>query len=380
MLQTATPETKTPEPRRRVEPLIEPRTQTMGWGGHLAGAREQNVNLQRTYGNQAVLRSKKNLTPLPPSRSGLIQRKCACGNGAGTCAQCQQQVSLQTKLRISEPGDPYEQEADRIAGEVISVPEPLLQKVPTPLPVGQSPTEVPPIVQEALNTPGESLDPATQAFMKSRFGHDFSQVRIHTDSKAAESAKSINSLAYTVKQDVVFGTQQYAPNTQKGRQLLAHELTHVVQQQHQPMVQRQQIPSPGTSAAVTSFTLNITTQIAWAITALSIRPVREEETWVCLGGAPEYDKPRILLNYLIQFQGNNAFAQLVAQRPPAIDLETYLDSVSQYLWSLLRDQFMVMIADRMRRNSSFRVKVERAAGGEGCGRVPYLESGDTAIV
>ncbi len=66
--------------------------------------------------------------------------------------------------------------------------------------------------------------------MEPRFGHDFSQVRIHTDERAAETARAVNALAYTVGRDVVFGAGQYAPQTDEGRRLLAHELTHVVQQ------------------------------------------------------------------------------------------------------------------------------------------------------
>src|SRR5690348_10689940 len=71
--------------------------------------------------------------------------------------------------------------------------------------------------------------------MESRFGQDFSQVRVHTDTKAAESARAVNALAYTVGQDVVFGEGQYTPGTQEGKSLLAHELTHVVQQDAGPV-------------------------------------------------------------------------------------------------------------------------------------------------
>jgi len=66
--------------------------------------------------------------------------------------------------------------------------------------------------------------------MESRIGHDFSQVRVHADARAAESAGAVNALAYTVGQDIVFGPGRYAPQTSEGRRLLAHELTHVVQQ------------------------------------------------------------------------------------------------------------------------------------------------------
>ena len=89
---------------------------------------------------------------------------------------------------------------------------------------------MPPIVHEVLALPGQPLDAATRAFMEPRFGHDFSRVRVHSDSRAAESARAEDALAYTVAQDVVFGEGRYAPHTSEGRKLLVHELTHVVQQ------------------------------------------------------------------------------------------------------------------------------------------------------
>jgi hypothetical protein len=89
---------------------------------------------------------------------------------------------------------------------------------------------MPPIVNEVLHSPGQPLDAGTRAFMEPRFGHDFSKVRIHTDTQAADSAHAVNALAYTVGNDVVFGSGQYQPATSNGRRLLGHELTHVVQQ------------------------------------------------------------------------------------------------------------------------------------------------------
>jgi len=90
--------------------------------------------------------------------------------------------------------------------------------------------DVPPIVHEVLRSPGEPLDPATRAFMEPCFGHDFSRVRVHSDSKSAKSAQTLNALAYTVGDDMVFGSGQYQPTSNTGRNLLAHELTHVIQQ------------------------------------------------------------------------------------------------------------------------------------------------------
>ena len=76
----------------------------------------------------------------------------------------------------------------------------------------------------------QHLPEATRSFFEPRFGHDFSQVRVHTDSEALETAQALNSRAFTIGQDVVFGQGQYSPGTAEGRNLLAHELTHVVQQ------------------------------------------------------------------------------------------------------------------------------------------------------
>lgn len=162
--------------------------------------------------------------------------------------------ALQAKLAINEPGDQYEQEADRVAERAVRLPEPRLQRACAcgggcpkcqtdqmgqqherlqPKRVQPSGTEriaAPPIVHEALSAPGEPLDIATRNFLEPRIGHDFSQVRVHTDAKAAESARAVKSLAYTVGRDVVFAAGRYEPSTIAGRQLLAHELAHVAQQ------------------------------------------------------------------------------------------------------------------------------------------------------
>jgi hypothetical protein len=96
---------------------------------------------------------------------------------------------------------------------------------------------VPPIVDEVLRSPGRPLDAATRAFMEPRFGHDFSQVRVHADPRAAKSARAVNAMAYVVGQDIVFDAGRYAPGRIAGRRLLAHELAHVVQQGPAPIYQ-----------------------------------------------------------------------------------------------------------------------------------------------
>lgn len=82
----------------------------------------------------------------------------------------------------------------------------------------------------ALKGGGQALPEDVRSFFEPRFGHDFSQVQVHTDTRAAETASAVNARAYTLGRDMVFGRGQYAPETSAGRRLLAHELTHVVQQ------------------------------------------------------------------------------------------------------------------------------------------------------
>jgi len=155
---------------------------------------------------------------------------------------------LQRKLAINPPDDAYEREADRVAEDVTNTTGPQVQracdcggtcdecsegaKVQTMHAGSDHAHEAtaPPVVDEVLRSPGQPLEPSTRSFMEDRFAHDFSDVRVHSDAKAAESARSVNALAYTVGSDVVLGEGQHASNTDSGRKLLAHELTHVVQQ------------------------------------------------------------------------------------------------------------------------------------------------------
>lgn len=91
-------------------------------------------------------------------------------------------------------------------------------------------SKVSPIIHEVLRCSGRPLDQPVRAFMESHFGHDFSQVRVHTDARAAESAEAVNALAYTVGREIVFSLEHYKSGEVSGRRLLAHELAHVVQQ------------------------------------------------------------------------------------------------------------------------------------------------------
>jgi hypothetical protein len=117
---------------------------------------------------------------------------------------------------------------------------------------GTARAAAPPVVEEVLGSPGRPLDAASRAFMESRFQHDFSRVRVHTDARAGSSASEIDARAYTAGRHVVFGTGQYAPHVPGGQRLLAHELTHVVQQEGSgpaaPAASSRQASRPGDAA------------------------------------------------------------------------------------------------------------------------------------
>ncbi len=214
-----------------------------------------------------------------PARDGMLQRQCACGThmiAGGECAACSE-----------ERGRTLQRSA--IGNHGANVHD----------------NAVPPIVNEVLRSPGQPLDTDTRTFFEPRLGHDFStipthtvglspapasltaghpadqfevnadavaekvtgmppaspeagydlgHVRIHTDERAAESARAVNALAYTVGSQIVFDTGQFAPETNAGRHLLAHELTHVLQQDlfargggfdnSGTLLQRQPAPAP----------------------------------------------------------------------------------------------------------------------------------------
>jgi hypothetical protein len=169
---------------------------------------------------------------------GLLQRKCACGShttASDECADCAKK-SLQRQVSIGASNDPMEHEADRIADQVMAAPvRPIGGSVPLGIQRVSSQShggaeKAPDSVERALASTGAPLEASLQQEMGQRLGHDFSQVRVHSGAAAAQSARDVNAHAYTVGNHVVFGAGRLAPSTNAGRRLLAHELTHVVQQ------------------------------------------------------------------------------------------------------------------------------------------------------
>lgn len=234
---------------------------------------------QQALGNQAMQRFAQSCPLALPSPS-----LCPFG---GVCHTCPSRV--QAKLTINQPGDKYEQEADRVAEQIMRMPDPythegaavsersqgihiqqactecddelrrqpldeeeeeeeILQVKEVP---GHTPQVTPDLVGQinGLRGRGQPLPESEHAFFEPLFRHDFGQVRIHADVRAAEAARTVNARAFTLGRDVVFEAGQYAPGTMRGRKLLAHELTHVVQQTasdlpETPLIQLAPTPNP----------------------------------------------------------------------------------------------------------------------------------------
>lgn len=190
----------------------------------------------------------------------LLQRKCSCGANAsditGQCEDCQrkQALGLQRRPKIGAVDDPLEHEADRIADTVLRMPEVAvspatdtsaghtrLQRLPA---VSAAPAahdkgaSLPAAVGAVLQSPGEALPTPARRFFEPRFAHDFSRVRIHVGSAADASARAVGARAYAVANHLAFASGEFQPESRAGKRLLAHELTHVLQQDKAPSLQR----------------------------------------------------------------------------------------------------------------------------------------------
>jgi hypothetical protein len=230
-----------------------------GVDGDCGECRENQLSLQRNTSDQQN-------TPLSASITSL-----AGHNLSRLPVHSNNPAVLQTKLVVNEPGDKYEQEADQVAERVMGSLESgytqttnlsgntysnsIQHKHPQGEELNRQPEQeegereedetlqaktvssekpiITPEIQTHINSikgNGQALPKSYQYHMKTHFGHDFSKVKIHTDTNAAETARALHARAYTINQDIVFGAGQYAPETYEGKKLLAHELTHVVQQ------------------------------------------------------------------------------------------------------------------------------------------------------
>ncbi|MGH9606625.1 MAG: DUF4157 domain-containing protein [Terracidiphilus sp.] len=142
--------------------------------------------------------------------------------------------SATRSLTIGPAHSPLEAEADAMAAHTLTS-EPLAglengARQATAAGDSQASSVAPPIVHEALGSPGQPLDSATRAFMEPRLGADLGSVHVHTGQNAAEAARAVDAQAYTVGQDIFFAAGKFRPHSSEGRRLLAHELSHTVQQ------------------------------------------------------------------------------------------------------------------------------------------------------
>lgn len=299
-------------------------------------------------------------------RLGFLQRNL--GNGLlsvspnwpalGQGVQPAKALPIQAKLMVGPTDDHYEQEADRVADQIMNLQSPpalVKSSGPTLLQAkcaaceeeeeqkkevgvvrrdaaenlgNEHPFDAPPIVHEALSLPGQPLDQPTRAFFEPRFNQDFSRVRIHSDPKAAQSAQSIHALAYTVGQDIVFGAGKFEPTGSEGRRLLAHELTHIVQQN--PRVQPAGDSPAGSAPLVNRQSVQSLIQRdnppgAAALPALPVLPsINLPIQWADLGADEAITPTNPKLIQLAQ-----AYKSLVSSNPMAL-MDAHVD-ISGYL-------------------------------------------------
>ena len=170
---------------------------------------------------QAATQLAKSNVVAPASRntSGALQRQCGCGThtiAGGECEECKQSSRTIFRKANQQSG------GNSLASPASAVPK----------------------------GAGQPMEPGLQHFMEARFKHDFSGVRVHTDAEANASAKSLGALAYTYGQNIYFDASSFRPNTPHGLTLIAHELSHVVQQSRHPLPLNEELRvEPETSSA-----------------------------------------------------------------------------------------------------------------------------------
>jgi hypothetical protein len=223
----------------------------------LATTTQTNVRTSKTA--RDIVTPNSDFSPTSSSfSSSVIHRKASCACGGG-CSACQ----AKSNLNVSQPNDPAEIEADQIADKVMRMvgkPAPGIKASNSPDTIHRKcdtceeedekeiagpvmrkeylasvasthpPVNTPSSMRNVLNSGGQSLEIQSRSFFEPLFGHDFSHVRIHDDAHATALARGVNAKAFTLGRDIVFGGGQYAPDTAVGRRLLAHELTHILQQ------------------------------------------------------------------------------------------------------------------------------------------------------
>jgi Domain of unknown function (DUF4157) len=273
--------------------------------------------------------------------------------------------------------------------------------------VSESPSSAAPQSED-----GQSLDTATKAAMESAYGEDFSDVRTHTSSTAQEAAAELGARAFTRGRDIYFGAGEYDPTSRSGREVLAHELAHVVQQRKgeqsaaktshasheqeaheagrraaagrpvqalQPAVassvQRLQQdestpsrqpdqPTPAPAAIprplIGARSIHITPAVAAAVECFR-HDAAFEDRQVELYIAPESDRPRIIMNALMNLPAVRQ--EVLTQKPTSIELVDFLVAFGRAIWQGIRHPFLQAMDQRYQSDPAFRQKVDRARRG-----------------
>ena len=230
----------------------------------LAAKRKPYLNRDSSYMSKKYVVENRHMPSQQNSESvqGTLQVStiCPCEGGCPRCNPAQNSIpKIQPKLRISQPEDPLEKEADDISEKIVGMDyssssdtksgnenkckeqgynnnkkQNQINKKNNPkrhaVKGSIETNETKNVIKKITSNGGEPLESTTKEFMESRFGYDFSNVKIYTDREAERSAKSIDAVAYTAGNNITFARGQYSPQTLEGRRLLAHELTHVIQQ------------------------------------------------------------------------------------------------------------------------------------------------------
>ncbi len=227
---------------------------------------QNQIDAEKRHQNQAAAPAHGHGSSERPPLHPVLQLQQQAGNQA--VQELFGEGIIRAKLAISNPDDPEEREAEQVAHTIMrahagfpashcscAAGEEMCEEcqqrsqgtMQRHASAPETPTRVPQIVHNVLGSSGQPLDAVTRTFFEPRFGHDFSGVRIHTGPRATASAHSINALAYTVGSDIVFGAGQFSPQTAQGQRLLAHELTHVLQQRsaRAATIRRQSGPDSG---------------------------------------------------------------------------------------------------------------------------------------
>jgi len=268
-------------------------------------------------------------------------------------------------------------------------------------------------VQRVLSesTPNRSfpLDPHTRAVMEPALGGDFSEIRLHTGAEAAQLADSVDARAVTRGKDVYFGAGEYDPQSEAGREVLAHELAHVAQQDRQspsgggveseartaahsvvtghPAVVQQSadrnalhplkkddldkktekpkedkevgVPKPPVKPEMAPATFQLNPNIAAAIAHIST-DVAFEERAIEIFAAGDSDRPRLLLNLVMLFPA--ATEEISRQQPPNVERSLFLQLFGKFVWAEVGRDFLNSIDHRYQSDKKFALKVDRAKG------------------